>query len=206
MLSTKLPNASRSSSSRISRTSRNMPSVSLHVGRQRPATGRPAAAGPARPASQRLPLARVATRAARRSLRSQRATAPCSAVVEPGGVLPQVEPHGAEAERLHLAPHRPHAAGARGRGLPPPLSACSSDAQVGEQLVGRGVALRRRAVSPRFGVAQRRLEPQHHAGQVLPEDLARVPARRSPRRRRSLRARCSSAARKSAGTSAPRAR
>ena len=144
MLSTKVPNASRSISSRSRRTSWNMPSVSARRPAAAPAAPRPAASGRASsrgdPGAPRLGpgLGRVAVVAAGAPEIAQRG-------VELGGVLPDVEPDGAEAERLHFAAHRPHQRRARSRSGRPALELVLDQLEVGEQRVGRGVAGRVRA-------------------------------------------------------------
>ena len=109
---------------------------------------RPPAGGPAPPAIQPRHASGSAGGAAPPSAatplqRAQRG-------VELGGVLPHVEPHGAEPERLHLPPHRPHQRARRAPRRPPSTSSALDQPEVGDQRVGRGVAGGiRSSVSPR---------------------------------------------------------
>ena len=94
------------------------------VRRAAPAAAAPGVSGRASsPASQAAPRLGVGPAARRR--RSPRACRAAERGVELGGVLPDVEPDGAEAERLHLAPHRPHQRRRRARGAPASTSSAS---------------------------------------------------------------------------------
>ena len=87
---------------------------------------------------------------------------------ELGGVLPGVEADGAEAERLHLAANRAHQQPHHFD--PPRLVELGLDLpQIGEQGVGRGVAVRAHLGVAPLGSLDHHLQPTQHAGEVLAE-------------------------------------
>ncbi len=93
--------------------------------------------------------------------------------MQPSRIISQVQPDGTEPERLHLSEHWPHKGVRQVRALRI-IQARHQDPQIAGQLVGGGISFGTASGVSRFGVAQCPFEPRHHAGQVLPEDLARV--------------------------------
>ena len=159
MLSTKLPNASRSTSSRSIRTSWNMPSVSAVSAGSDGAW----ASGVSGRASSPATHARHASDVARRLGAGVGGAVHCpERRGELGGVLPHIQPHRAEAEGLHLAPHRPDQ---RAGQVPAPrvFQLRLDQPQVADQRIGRGVG---RGIHPRvaaLGRTDHDLQPAEHA-------------------------------------------
>ena len=96
--------------------------------------------------------------------------------IELGGVLPHVEPDGAEPEGLDLTPNRAHQSGCERRAAAR-VEGFLDQPEIGDQGLGRGIPGRvERGLAP-LGRGDHDIEPPPHAGEILAEDLPRIAGR-----------------------------